>query len=322
MLGLILASISFLEGASATFGKRGIIGVNNVNTFQDQPTLLAGNASQWAYNYGTQPGNATWFGNLEFVPQLWGGNDAASFQSQVLANVPATQNILTFNEPDSAGSGQATMSPALAATIWKKYVDPLADKGIRLGSPATTGTDSGIEWLKQFYGNCTGCRIDFIATHWYGSFQGLAAHLGNLYNVFNGTTMWVTELGIDNASIEDSDWMFNQTIPWLDNLDWVERYAWFGSFRSTESNVGPNATFLNAKGALTPIGTEYLYQIKTVTNGTTSSSSTTRRTSTRTSATATASTSGAISLAPLRMSTEAIWFGIVSFASLTLAVVL
>ncbi|RYE97042.1 MAG: hypothetical protein EOO77_39815, partial [Oxalobacteraceae bacterium] len=265
-------------------------------------------------------GNATWFGNLEFVPQLWGGDDAASFQAAVLANVPATQNILTFNEPDSAGDGQATMTPALAATIWKKYVDPLADHGIRLGSPATTGTDSGIQWLKEFYGNCTDCQIDFIATHWYGSFQGLAAHLGNLYNVFNGTKMWVTELGIDFATIEDSNSMFNQTIPWLDNLEWVERYAWFGSFRSSESNIGPNATFMDANGDLTSMGKTYLYQVKTASNATTSSS-TTRRSTTRSTATATSSTSGAMSLASQRMGSEVMWFGVVSFASLVLAVV-
>lgn len=234
---------------------------------------MSGNATTWAYNYGTQPGNSTWFGSLEFVPQLWGGDAAASFASEVLANVPATRHILTFNEPDSSGDGQATMTPALAATIWKQYVEPLRTHNIKLGSPACTGTDTGIEWLKQFYGNCTTCHIDFIATHWYGSFQGLAAHLGNLYNVFNGTTMWVTEMAIADASVTDTDYMFNTSTSWLDGLDWVERYAWFGGFRSTDSNVGTNATFLNAVGSLTSLGKEYLFQVAS--NSSTASSTTT-----------------------------------------------
>lgn len=241
--------------------KRGLIGVDNVNSFRDHPTLLAGPALSWAMNYGTQPGNSSWFGTLEFVPQLWGANDASSFQEDVLANVPATKHIYAFNEPDGTGPGQATMSPAEAAATWQKYVEPLKAHNISLGSPACTGTDGGIQWMKEFYGNCSDCTVDFLTTHWYGSFEGLAAHIGNIYNVFNGTPIWITELAIAGAPIDDTVYMFNTSVHWLDSLSWVDRYAWFGSFRSSESNIGPNATFLNANGNLTSIGQEYLYDL-------------------------------------------------------------
>lgn len=52
--------------------------------------------------------------------------------------------------------------------------------------------------------------------------------------------------------------MFNTTIEYLDKLSSVERYSWFGSFRSDVSNVGPNAAFLTAQGQLTNIGSWYL----------------------------------------------------------------
>jgi hypothetical protein len=45
---------------------------------------------------------------------------------------------------------------------------------------------------------------------------------------------------------------------YFDRLDYVERYSYFGSFRSDASNVGPNAAMLNNKGQLTDIGSWYL----------------------------------------------------------------
>lgn len=296
MQSLVLASLFAATSLAAGTTKRGIIGVDNIHSFEDQATLLRGNAPSWAYNYAAQPGNATWFGSLEFVPQLWGGDAAASFEAEVLANVPATKNIFAFNEPDGDGSGQATMTPSLAATIWKQYVEPLRAHNISLGSPSCTGTDSGIQWLQEFYGNCTSCHIDFVTTHWYGNYAGLAAHLGNMYAVFNATPIWITEMGIDYASLEDTESMFNSSISWLDGLSWVDRYAWFGDFRSEDSNLGPNVTMLNDDGGLTTIGVSYLY-----TNGTnftsgvnTSSSAASKTTHAATATVTTALKSGSV----------------------------
>ncbi|KAI9757264.1 MAG: hypothetical protein M1815_001622 [Lichina confinis] len=39
---------------------------------------------------------------------------------------------------------------------------------------------------------------------------------------------------------------------------YVERYFYFGSFRSSVSNVGPNAAMLTERGKLTDIGAVYL----------------------------------------------------------------
>ena len=255
-----LALLGIATSANMTF-KRGLIGVDNVHSFQDQPTLLNATALSWAMNYQSLPGNASWFGNLEFVPQFWGSSGGEDFRSNVLASLSTVKHVYAFNEPDGTGPGQSNISPSDAAALWLQYVQPLKASNISLGSPACTGTNEGIQWLEEFYGNCTTCTIDFITTHWYGSFEGLAAHLGNLHQTFNATPMWVTELGIDYASVPDTQYMYNTSINWLDGLSWVDRYAWFGSFRSIDSNIGPNATMLNATGGLTEIGENYLYQL-------------------------------------------------------------
>lgn len=43
----------------------------------------------------------------------------------------------------------------------------------------------------------------------------------------------------------------------MDRLDYVGRYSYFGAFRSSVANVGPNAAFLNKDGQLTDIGSWY-----------------------------------------------------------------
>lgn len=43
----------------------------------------------------------------------------------------------------------------------------------------------------------------------------------------------------------------------------MTHYAYFGAFRSTVSNVGPNNAFLTGKGKLTDMGANYLGQEET-----------------------------------------------------------
>jgi hypothetical protein len=75
---------------------------------------------------------------------------------------------------------------------------------------------------------------------------------------FPNTKLWITEFADPNASLSQCQTFFNSTMQLLDSTDYVERYSYFGAFRSTDSNVGPNATFLNANGKLTDIGSWYL----------------------------------------------------------------
>ncbi|BFZ56972.1 hypothetical protein PYCC9005_004022 [Savitreella phatthalungensis] len=263
----VLFALSLSLGLASAFGardassKRGLVGVNNVDSFRDQPTLINGTAMSWAYNYGSGPGNATWFGALEFVPQVWGGAGIESFAKDVSDNSPSATHIMTFNEPDGTGNGQSNISPAEAARLWLKYLEPMREQsGYTLVGPCTTGSDGGVKWTAQFLGNCTGCNVAYLCTHWYGEFTGLADHLGQLYYTFNATRkIWLTELADAHASYNNTLSNYNSMTSWLDGLDWVDRYAWFGGFRSNASNVGTNATFLDASGNLTTIGRSYLY---------------------------------------------------------------
>jgi len=70
--------------------------------------------------------------------------------------------------------------------------------------------------------------------------------------------LWITEWGLPNQDLNTTRAYFNQSLPYLDGSAAVERYSYFGAFRSVVSNVGPNGTMLDMYGNLTDIGSWYL----------------------------------------------------------------
>ena len=73
------------------------------------------------------------------------------------------QTVLGYNEPNMAE--QADTSPLEAALAWMELQGRYEDR--ELVSPATAHADT--EWMDQFMVECEilGCRIDYIATHFY-----------------------------------------------------------------------------------------------------------------------------------------------------------
>lgn len=70
--------------------------------------------------------------------------------------------------------------------------------------------------------------------------------------------MWLTEFNYDHQSLAVTKEFYQWATAWLDGLNFIERYAFFGAFRSDVSNVGPNAAMLSDQGGLTDIGLWYL----------------------------------------------------------------
>ncbi|CAI4213153.1 unnamed protein product [Parascedosporium putredinis] len=223
------------------------------------------------------PEDSAIWDRFEFVPMMWGldgdpGNPV--FYDKVKAMIEDSVNIthvLSFNEPDGTMStGGSDISPKDAARAWVANFEPLSrDLGVKVGLPGCTGAPSGLAWLTSFLKECSAlvsegqdkkrnCTYDFLPIHWYGNFEGLASHVGERLALFPDTPIWVTEYALAHEELEPSQEFFNQTIDWFDKEEFIERYAYFGAFRSTNSNVGPNPVFLNRDGDLTDIGSWYL----------------------------------------------------------------
>lgn len=175
--------------------------------------------------------------------------------------------VLGFNEPDGCASGGSCVTAATAAQVWKKQFEPLKrDFGIKLGAPAVTGAPTGFTWLQNFFTECaalvqssgnstsneTSCEVDFIPAHWYGNFEGLASHLGQVNGTYpNISATWVTEFAYADGTLEQSESFANSSFEYLDRISYMQRYSYFGAFRSDVSNVSRPITSTNEETLLT-----------------------------------------------------------------------
>lgn len=80
---------------------------------------------------------------------------------------------------------------------------------------------------------------------------------------YPNTSLWVTEYALASGNLADNQAFFKMSAEYMDRIDSVGRYSYFGSFRSDISNVGKNAAMLDANGKLTDIGAWYLGQAAT-----------------------------------------------------------
>ncbi|MCJ1281698.1 hypothetical protein MMC26_001020 [Xylographa opegraphella] len=288
---IILSVLAILPPAFSqitTSPKRGLVYVPNPNYPQDNNIWDSPSSDlTWYYNYGPEPSpnfsNAT---NFQFVPMLFGApNDTTdtSFLASVQSQISTGANIsyiLTFNEPDgTSATGGSDVPSILAAETWIREVEPLKSHGVKLGAPAVTGAQTGFTWLQQFFTACAGkCSADFIPIHWYGDFGGLASHIGQVRAAYPNMSIWITEYANPGVNLTDSQSFFNESSQYFDRIEcasshpvshgvfamltrsssYITRYSYFGSFRSSVSNVGPDAAMLTQGGQLTDIGSWYL----------------------------------------------------------------
>ncbi|KAF1954747.1 hypothetical protein CC80DRAFT_493525 [Byssothecium circinans] len=258
--------------------KRGLSYVANANAPDNSLLTTTTSPISWYYNWSPYPPPQVPSNNLSFVPLIHGTSEASSSQvsNQINSLPPSSTHILSFNEPDgSKDSGGSSITPEDAAKSYIEHIVPYRNNGRKwkISHPSTTGSGNGLEWLKKFNESCykidgkNGCPTDFIAAHWYGGFSGLAGWLGTLNEFYNTNTsrdppikIWVTELALPQMDAEATLQMMNQTLPYLDGQENVEKYAWFGAFRTRNANgwTGDGVALFDNSGGLTKLGALYL----------------------------------------------------------------
>jgi hypothetical protein len=187
---LLAASAVSAETTVARSAKRGLVFVPSAKHPSDNQIWVSGTSDlTWYYNYQVQPSPA--YSNrtqeeFEFVPMLW--TTSTTFYASIQSLISSGRNIthiLTYNEPDGTSStGGSNIKPAVAAANWISQVEPLRKLGVKVSAPAVTGSPGGFTWLASFFSACaaqgTNCTADFFPVHWYGNFEGLASHLGEV----------------------------------------------------------------------------------------------------------------------------------------------
>lgn len=226
--------------------------------------IQPGSPLSWYYNYGSTPYAQFANSQMQYVPMLF-GNNAVNFTAAVLSLINQGYNItwvLGFNEPDQATQyGGSAIDPATAAARWKSDIEPLKQYGIHLGAPSIS---YNVTWLQDFFQFCSGCHIDFIPFHWYGPLYSATQGAGfydryyQLKGTFPSATFWLTEWADPNDNLASTQSNYNGILQFVESEAAIEKYSYFGSFRSYTSNVGYNATLLDSCGLLTDIGDNYM----------------------------------------------------------------
>ena len=199
---------------------------------------------------------------LNLVPMAWGRNAANTKAKDWIEGQQSGvyRELLGFNEPDS--DSQANMTVAEALELWPK----LEATGLRLGSPAAAQTNG--EWMKEFMAGVEekGLRVDFMAVHRYGGAdpESFLKFLKETHEKYK-RPIWITEFAVADWKAKKSGksrysnekvYKFMETVlPQLEQLDYVERYAWFSASR--EKPALAHSALFDGNGSLTRLGKLY-----------------------------------------------------------------
>jgi hypothetical protein len=218
----------------------------------------------WWYNWSNQGSSGTT--GIEYVPMIWGS-------ASLNAAIPAGSHyLLGFNEPNF--KSQADLTSQQAATDWPTLETtangiPLVSPGVNYCGSSTDSsqcTDPAVTdpytYLKDFFGDCSGCEVDYVAAHWYNcDLPSLQAYLEGNLDAGGGLQgfvqfkkpIWLTEFSCDGShSVADQKAYMQAAIPYLENNPNVFRYSWFSA------TPIPNAELMNSDGSLTDLGTTYV----------------------------------------------------------------
>jgi hypothetical protein len=148
------------------------------------------------------------------------------------------------------------------------YHKNLMKTGMRIVSPGGR-EEAPFGWLEEFYNKAKAkdIRVDVIAVHWYdwGSnpvanpnptalqvFNRFKAYLTNVHNLY-GLPIWITEFNANPARSQAINAGFLAlALPYLESLEYIERYCWFPYNTGTHfyTTLDAGATTLSQVGTI------------------------------------------------------------------------
>jgi hypothetical protein len=239
----------------ATSSRKGV----SAWSFTGVDAALDQSGAGWYYTWSAGHSGITTPHGVDFVPMIWG---SGSVTDKSLAQAKSGGHyLLGFNEPDL--SSQSNMSVAQALDLWPK----LEATGQTLGSPAVaSGGATAGGWLDQFMSGAKShdYRVDFIALHWYGgdfttsaAVSQLKSYLQAVWNRYH-KPIWLTEYALINFSngthypSESAQAAFvTASTKMLDNLSFLQRYAWFAL---PAADDGPSTGLFTSGPKVTDVG--------------------------------------------------------------------
>ena len=215
---------------------------------------------KWSYSWSARKPESYPAG-VDFTPMVWSYRGENSFVENIAdAKRAGSRNLLGFNEPDQAKQGNMSVEAVLEQ--WPR----LQETGLRLGSPGCVHPDK--QWMIDFMARADALkyRVDFVCVHSYGgpNVAALVKRLTDVHERF-GRPLWITEFGVGDwkaKTVQENQHsaatvqsFMKECLPALDELKFLERYAWFPA-ATTSASLGTSALF-NPDDSLTALGELY-----------------------------------------------------------------
>lgn len=206
----------------------------------------------------------------------WGANGAdEDADISLYRQQYKTTHVLSFNESDHCTGQSGQYRNLCQEDVAVGYHRNLMKTGLRIVSPAGR-ENAPFGWLKNFYDKATAqdIRIDVIAVHWYdwGSnpevnqnptatqvFNRFKDYIERVHNEY-GLPIWITEFNANRYRNNAIQLGFMQlALPYLESLDYVERYAWFEPVHPTDNanQEGSGDYYDDTNFTLTNLGTYF-----------------------------------------------------------------
>ena len=230
------------------------------------PGLDAG----WYYNWGLGNDSEP---NYHYVPMAWGAGGAMPRGVARLIGKSDVNHLLGFNESDNCEDQSGQYNNLCDPEVAVAYFENLMGTGLRLGTPAPR-ENGPFGWLDEFseIARQRNVRFDFVAVHWYdwGSnprnspnapateiFERFKNYLHSVHDKYQ-LPIWITEFNANpNRGNAIQDEFLRLALPYLDSLDYIERYAYFQPDPRNSSTPNEPAYYYDANGNLTNIGEIY-----------------------------------------------------------------
>jgi hypothetical protein len=237
--------------------------------------LVNGVDASWFYDWGS---SRVALPNYDYVPMTWGSGATSPTTINLIIQKEKATHLLGFNESDNCNEQSGQYNNLCQPDVAVAYFENIMSTGLRLGSPAPR-ENGPTGWLRDFntIAKTRDVRFDFVAVHWYDwggnpqstpnadpqqIFNRFKAYLNNVYKIYD-MPIWITEFNANphRANSVHAEFL-KLALPYLEQLDYVERYAFFQPNPVSPSTVG-TANFFDANGNITNIGLIYKNQIST-----------------------------------------------------------
>ena len=161
-----------------------------------------------------------------------------------------------FYEPDWTPPDSSDIDPTTAASLWSKYLAPLAARGTKLGSPSLA-KQMDETWLTHFEDASEKPSWDFTCIHANKNSSTLvAADVEYYYNKYK-KPVWVSEFSCMNdlewTLCEDPTTFIQETVKYLEGSDMVVAYGY-----SNGDGLPESWKIFGGSGELSENGKTYL----------------------------------------------------------------